>query len=42
MDAKLVLAKASNRFDLRHGFELVESGEFDQYYVRLSPGESNV
>ncbi|EPM61813.1 GNAT family acetyltransferase [Pseudomonas syringae pv. actinidiae ICMP 19071] len=24
----------SNRFYLRHGFQLVESGEFDNYYVR--------
>lgn len=26
----------SNRFYLRHGFQLVESGEFDNYYVRLN------
>lgn len=25
---------ASNRFYLRHGFQLVERGEFDNYYVR--------
>ena len=25
---------ASNRFYTRHGFQLVESGEFDNYYVR--------
>ncbi|KIH83790.1 Acetyltransferase, GNAT family [Pseudomonas batumici] len=25
---------ASNRFYMRHGFEFVESGEFDNYYVR--------
>ncbi|WP_183131997.1 GNAT family N-acetyltransferase [Pseudomonas syringae group genomosp. 3] len=25
---------ASNRFYLRHGFQLFESGEFDNYYVR--------
>ncbi|MEO8493019.1 GNAT family N-acetyltransferase [Pseudomonas sp.] len=25
---------ASNRFYMRHGFALVESGEFDNYYVR--------
>ncbi|KWT11100.1 MULTISPECIES: GNAT family N-acetyltransferase [Pseudomonas syringae group] len=24
----------SNRFYLRHGFQLVENGEFDNYYVR--------
>ncbi|WP_439852247.1 GNAT family N-acetyltransferase [Pseudomonas syringae] len=24
----------SNRFYLRHGFQLVESGEFDNYYIR--------
>jgi len=27
---------ASNRFYIRHGFEFVESGEFDNYYVRAS------
>lgn len=27
---------ASNRFYTRHGFQFVESGEFDNYYVRLS------
>ncbi|MCI8210041.1 GNAT family acetyltransferase [Pseudomonas sp. S25] len=27
---------ASNRFYLRHGFQLLESGEFDHYYVRQS------
>lgn len=27
---------ASNRFYLRHGFQFVESGEFDNYYVRPS------
>lgn len=26
----------SNRFYIRHGFEFVESGEFDNYYVRAS------
>jgi len=26
---------ASNRFYTRHGFQFVESGEFDNYYVRL-------
>ncbi|MCU1739782.1 MULTISPECIES: GNAT family N-acetyltransferase [Pseudomonas] len=25
---------ASNRFYTRHGFQIVESGEFDNYYVR--------
>lgn len=25
---------ASNRFYLRHGFQFLESGEFDHYYVR--------
>ena len=25
---------ASNRFYLRHGFQLIERGEFDNYYVR--------
>ena len=25
---------ASNRFYIRHGFQFVESGEFDHYYVR--------
>lgn len=25
---------ASNRFYIRHGFQFVESGEFDNYYVR--------
>ncbi|AVB28628.1 GNAT family acetyltransferase [Pseudomonas syringae pv. syringae] len=24
----------SNRFYVRHGFQLVESGEFDNYYLR--------
>lgn len=27
---------ASNRFYIRHGFQLVESSEFDNYYVRQS------
>jgi GNAT superfamily N-acetyltransferase len=27
---------ASNRFYIRHGFQFVESGEFDNYYVRQS------
>lgn len=27
----------SNRFYRRHGFELVEEAEFDNYYVRRSP-----
>ncbi|MBX7277597.1 GNAT family N-acetyltransferase [Pseudomonas sp. ERGC3:05] len=27
---------ASNRFYTRHGFQFVESGEFDNYYVRQS------
>lgn len=27
----------SNRFYRRHGFELVEEGEFDLYYLRRSP-----
>lgn len=27
---------ASNRFYIRHGFQFVESGEFDNYYVRPS------
>lgn len=27
---------ASNRFYARHGFAFVESGEFDNYYVRLN------
>jgi GNAT superfamily N-acetyltransferase len=27
---------ASNRFYTRHGFVFVESGEFDNYYVRLN------
>jgi ribosomal protein S18 acetylase RimI-like enzyme len=27
---------ASNRFHLRHGFQLVERGEFDNYYVCLA------
>lgn len=27
---------ASNRFYTRHGFQFVESGEFDNYYVRRS------
>ncbi|KIQ33771.1 GNAT family N-acetyltransferase [Pseudomonas viridiflava] len=27
----------SNRFYIRHGFRLVESGEFDQYYLRQKP-----
>jgi GNAT superfamily N-acetyltransferase len=27
---------ASNRFYMRHGFQFVESGEFDNYYVRQS------
>ena len=26
---------ASNRFYIRHGFKLVEQGEFDNYYLRL-------
>jgi len=26
----------SNRFYARHGFQLVERGEFDNYYVRSS------
>jgi hypothetical protein len=25
---------ASNRFYIRHGFQFVESSEFDNYYVR--------
>lgn len=29
---------ASNRFYLRHGFWLVEQGEFDNYYVRPPAG----
>ena len=29
----------SNRFYLRHGFRLVEQGEFDNYYIRVpQPG----
>lgn len=28
---------ASNRFYIRHGFEFIESGEFDNYYVRTNP-----
>lgn len=28
---------ASNRFYIRHGFVLVEQGEFDNYYVRYAP-----
>ncbi|ODJ93420.1 GNAT family acetyltransferase [Pseudomonas viridiflava] len=27
----------SNRFYIRHGFRLVESGEFDHYYLRQKP-----
>ncbi|VVP87368.1 hypothetical protein PS941_01338 [Pseudomonas fluorescens] len=27
---------ASNRFYIRHGFVFVESGEFDNYYVRAN------
>ncbi|UII69820.1 GNAT family N-acetyltransferase [Pseudomonas sp. HN11] len=27
---------ASNRFYIRHGFRFVESGEFDNYYVRVN------
>lgn len=27
---------ASNRFYLRHGFQLIERGEFDNYYIRPS------
>lgn len=27
---------ASNRFYIRHGFQFVESSEFDNYYVRQS------
>jgi GNAT superfamily N-acetyltransferase len=30
----------SNRFYERHGFRLVEQGEFDNYYVRTSEGRS--
>lgn len=29
---------ASNRFYIRHGFQFVESSEFDNYYVRQSVG----
>ena len=28
---------ASNRFYLAHGFELVEEGEWDNYYIRPTP-----
>ena len=28
----------SNRFYLRHGFELLGQGEFDNYYVRVAQG----
>ncbi|WP_210639767.1 MULTISPECIES: GNAT family N-acetyltransferase [unclassified Pseudomonas] len=31
---------ASNRFYIRHGFQFVESSEFDNYYVRQSVGET--
>jgi GNAT superfamily N-acetyltransferase len=31
-------ASASNRFYVRHGFELVEQAEFDNDYVRRPPG----
>nr|WP_158099118.1 GNAT family N-acetyltransferase [Pseudomonas caspiana] len=27
----------SNRFYVRHGFQFLESGEFDHYYVRFNP-----
>ncbi|MCF5710680.1 hypothetical protein GIV19_25905 [Pseudomonas syringae] len=27
----------SNRFYIRHGFQLLESGEFDHYYLRQKP-----
>jgi len=30
---------ASNRFYVRHGFRLLDQGEFDNYYVRLPAGE---
>lgn len=32
---------ASNRFYLRHGFQLVERGEFDNYYVRRVRGTAD-
>ncbi len=33
---------ASNRFYLRHGFRLVDRGEFDNYYVRPRPPAGQV
>lgn len=33
---------ASNRFYTRHGFEFVESGEFDNYYVRINGNAVNL
>ena len=32
-----LLGSDSNQFYRRHGFELIERGEFDNYYVRPSP-----
>lgn len=32
---------ASNRFYIRHGFQFVESGEFDNYYIRPSIPATN-
>lgn len=32
---------ASNRFYIRHGFVFVESGEFDNYYVRIKGNAVN-
>lgn len=31
----------SNRFYMRHGFEYVESSEFDNHYIRLSSGDNS-
>ncbi|MFJ2379490.1 GNAT family N-acetyltransferase [Pseudomonas protegens] len=33
---------ASNRFYTRHGFVFVESGEFDNYYVRINSNAINL
>jgi len=32
---------ASNRFYMRHGFKLIESSEFDNYYVRTYPATND-
>lgn len=33
---------ASNRFYMRHGFQFLESGEFDHYYIRPCPCASAI